>query len=83
LGYCQDKDLPGQGLEDLSIVFFKYHIVESVAMGGMISRLVIYLFRILITGMMVAMFDGTVCGNGIQEGFGMVMMRHQVVPQES
>ncbi len=74
--------MPGQRFDNLRIVLFKYHIVKGVAMGGVIIGMVIFSFRVLIAGMMVLMLDGTVSGNGVQQGFGVVMMRHQVVSQE-
>jgi hypothetical protein len=61
----------------------KYHIVKGVAMYGVFIRMVIYTFCVLIAGSMLLMLDGTVCGNRIQQSFGVMMMWHKVVSQES
>jgi hypothetical protein len=75
--------MPWDRFKSLDMVLFKYHIVEGVAMGRVIFRMLLVAFRTLIKGMMVLVLDGTICAYGIQEGFGVVMMGHQVVSQES
>jgi len=64
-------------------VFFEHHVIESMTMGGVISRVWIFPIMGQITAMMCIMFYRTVSGNGVQKGFRMVVMGHQVVTQES
>jgi hypothetical protein len=49
----------------------------------MLIRMVVVSLSILIAAMMVPMFNRTTGGNGIQVGFRVVVMGHQVVTQES
>jgi len=65
-------------------MLIKYHIIKRMAMNGVIFAMVLFPIGmlILITGMMVGMLNGAVAGKRACQDLAMVMMRHQVVPQE-
>lgn len=66
----------GNRLKCRGAVFLKNHIIESMAMCGM-------LIGIMIVLMGVAVFERTIGGNGTVIDFRMMMMWYQVMSQES
>ena len=65
-----------------SIVFFKNHIIECMAVGLMlpVGRVC---FLVLMISAMILMIKGAIGGNGTDVDFSVVVVRHQIMSQKN